>query len=260
MKQKYLVILLLTVTNQLFSQNKLLFADIKISDSMKLIGRYPHYDKDKTFEKYNFIIEDFKVLDSLTKTLKVGKPASRIFDNANFLIELVDGKHNIINSWTVLPNYSSIVGGGDFYEFDTNILVDLAKKYPLSYTFYEKEVKTEKAFSQFRDTLFKDNNFLFFYKSKLVFEGHFNLEFEKNKKFSSPKAISEYLAPTLDKLATKGKYNVIYELNDYNISHRNQYSMTISCSYEVYEAFIDKNAKKKEWQVDVNNATIFMRK
>lgn len=226
---------------------------------MKLIGMYPHYDQDKTFEKYNFIIEDFKVLDSLKKTLKVGKPAARIFDRFDFSIKLVDKKQNIIKSWLVMPNYSSINIDGDFFEFDINIIANLAKKHPFSYTFYEKEVKTEKAFSQFMDTLSKDANFLFFYKSKLVFEGHFSLEFPNNKRFSSPKAISEYLEPTLNKLATKGKYNLIYELNDYNMSHRNQYSMTISCSYEVYKAFNDKNAKKKEWQADVNNAIIFMK-
>jgi hypothetical protein len=259
MKQKYLIILLLIIANQLSGQNKLLFANIEVNDSMKLIGMYPHYDQDKTFEKYNFIIEDFKVLDSLKKTLKVGKPATRIFD-VGFLIELVDGKHNIIKSWTVMPNYSSINIDGNFFKFDTTVISNLAKKHPFSYTFYEKEVKTETTFNKFRDTLLRDDHFLFMYKSKLVFEGHFDLEFENNNKFSSPKAISEYLEPIFNKLTTKGKYNIIYSSSEYNMTNRNQYSMTVYCSHDVYNAFNDKNSKKKDWKIDINNAIIFMRK
>jgi bisphosphoglycerate-independent phosphoglycerate mutase (AlkP superfamily) len=51
------ILFLLIVSNQVFSQKKL-FDTLKIDATTKIIGRYPQYDRDKTYEKYNFIIED----------------------------------------------------------------------------------------------------------------------------------------------------------------------------------------------------------
>ena len=48
---------MLTTTNYLFSQ-KILFDTLTVDSTTKIIGRYPQYDKNRTFEKYNFIIED----------------------------------------------------------------------------------------------------------------------------------------------------------------------------------------------------------
>ncbi len=53
-----LLILISFISINVFSQ-KNIFDTLKIDSSTKIIGRYPHYDQSKTYEKYNFYYRRF---------------------------------------------------------------------------------------------------------------------------------------------------------------------------------------------------------
>jgi hypothetical protein len=61
---------------------------------MRLIGMFPHYDEEKTFENYNFIIEDIKVLDSIAKIIRKGKEVKNQSTRNEFHIRLFEGNKN----------------------------------------------------------------------------------------------------------------------------------------------------------------------
>lgn len=68
MKKIFLLIFVLS-TSSAFSQ-KVLFDTLKVNSKTKIIGRYPQYDTKKTFEKFNFIIEDSVSIETFKKKHK----------------------------------------------------------------------------------------------------------------------------------------------------------------------------------------------
>ncbi|MBK9381088.1 MAG: hypothetical protein IPN39_07150 [Chitinophagaceae bacterium] len=89
------------LTLQLFAQ-KNLFDTLKIDPSSKIIGRYPQYDKSKTYEKYNFIIEDSTEIVEFIKKLKIGKEVENSTEDPSFKLTIVKN-FDEIGSWTINP-------------------------------------------------------------------------------------------------------------------------------------------------------------
>ena len=69
---KILYFLILIISNNVFSQ-KNLFENLTIDKNTKIIGRYPQYDKTKTYEKYNFILEDSLEISNFINSIKLGE-------------------------------------------------------------------------------------------------------------------------------------------------------------------------------------------
>ncbi|MBL4559938.1 MAG: hypothetical protein JKX79_03025 [Labilibaculum sp.] len=66
---------------------------------MRLIGMHPHYDEEKTFEEYNFIIEDFKAIDSITKIITKGKEVMNQHTRNEFNMRLYEGDKKL-QTWS----------------------------------------------------------------------------------------------------------------------------------------------------------------
>jgi len=241
-----------------FSQESLVFGNIEFNENMRLIGMYPHYDKDKTFEKYNFIIEDLKELDSISKFIQKGKYVMNQVTENEFVIRLFEGD-KIIQTWSLGPKYSYIRTNKKSYEFFTIQILDLAKKYGFKYKYFKKSYKDKIQFDKDYKIMKSDSNFLFVYKPNFKFAGSFEVKFYKSEEFNNPKAIYHYLIKKIGKLKKEEVYHIYFAASDYNRKNRNQYTMTIESDFELYEWFNDNNGEKKEWILNDFSATIFVK-
>jgi hypothetical protein len=236
----------------------LVFENLNLNENMRLIGMYPHYDDDRTFEKYNFIIEDIKTLDSITKIIIKGKEISNQSSRNEFTIRLFDGNKKL-QTWSFNPKHSYIRTDGKSYEFDANQILDLTKKFGFKYTYRKKHFSSQKEFDKEYSKLKVDNNFLFVYKPDFRYEGTFEVKYPKTEKLKHPKAISQYLRSKIGEIRNDNEYRVYYVFNDYNRKNSNQFTMTIESDSGLFKSFNDNNGEIKNWKANEYTATIFFK-
>lgn len=244
MKFKLTFAILLFVFSQIFSQTKL-FESIKNenTDSLKIIGMYYNWDENKTYEKYNFYITDKKTIDSLISNTYYNEPTKNISEQNNFSI-IVTKNNQILDRWSVNPKFENINIKGQCNKFDISTLGKLAKKFPFKYNWYKQEFKNKEEFEKFYSNKINDKNTLFIYKPNFVYEGSFEIQFPKNEIFIHPKAIDEYLRPKIEKISKDEKFGISYILTEFNMKNRDQYTMTISGSKNLFTKLKEKQGKK----------------
>ena len=254
-----LIILIFSTTNQVFSQ-KNLFDTLTINSTTKIIGRYPQYDKTKTYEKYNFIIEDSITIQKFIKTIKVGEEVPNSGEEPNFRLTVIKN-FDEIGTWSISPNLKTVLThDGHTYIFDINQIIFLNVKYPFKY-YYDKVIF--KSFEEYKTYLEKqksNSNFLFDYAPQFKYEGSFEIEFKISDNFSSPKAISDYLTPYIEKIVDKDDYSLSYILNAKNINNSNQYTMTVTGPKKLFEELKINNHKNKNWEPTVEDGWFFYKK
>ena len=256
MKQ-YLLFVILFSSFSLFGQEKLMFDITKIDSTTKLIGRYPLYDKQKTHKSLNFIVEDVETIKAMIKALPLGSEDDNIVEDPGFEIALI---RNYVEekSWSVNPSFNSVRNGGKTFSFDIKRLKKLSKKYPFDYKFEMIAFKDKAVYDSFLNKQRLDKSFLFSYDPPFgALEGSFELEFPRNDPFSSPKAISEYLRPIIEKLVSSDQYSVSYSLNEKNMQNQTQFTMTIAGSKKLYNDLQLEGFKKGEWQPIVKQGYFF---
>lgn len=252
----FTTIFLVCLTNQVFSQKEL-FDTLKIDSTTKIIGRYPQYDKNKTYEMYNFIIEDSTKIVDFIKNLKLGTEVENSTEDPSFELTIVKN-HDEIGSWTINPTLkSAMTHDGHTYKFDLTQIAELNKIYPFKYSFEVKIFNKKSEYEAYLATQKSNKNFLFDYRPLFKYEGSFEIEFHNNSKFNSPKAISDFLTPYIEKIVSKDEYTLGYELNDKNMNDRNQYTMTIQGPKKLFEKLKVDKFKNKNWQLTVEDAYLF---
>lgn len=254
-----LIIIMLTTTNYVFSQ-KILFDTLTVDSTTKIIGRYPQYDKSRTYEKYNFIIEDSATILQFIKTIKLGREVPNSGEEPNFRLTVVKN-YDEIGTWSISPNLKTVMThDGHTYKFDVNQITDLNKLYPFKY-YYDTAVFTSS--EDYKIYLEKQKNnpdFLFDYAPQFKYEGRFEIEFQKSDKFSSPKAVCDFLVPFIEKIVDKENYTLRYILNDKNLKNLNQYTMTISGPKKLYDELKIEDYKNINWEPIVEDGWFFYKK
>ena len=259
MKKLFLLIIIIIIPNFVLSQ-KTLFDSLKVDSKTKIIGRNPHYDKSKTYEKYNFIINDSTKIVDFIKNIKLGEEVPNSLENPNFRLSVVKNNKEI-GTWTVNPKQKSVMThDGKTYKFDLNQISELNKDFPLS---YNNEVVIFKSKSEYENYLIeqkKNSNFLFDYAPQFEYEGSFEIEFKKSNEFSSPKAISDFVSPLIEKIVAKGEYSLSYPLNDKNRSNFEQYTMVIQGSKKIFKELKLKKIKNENWKPTIEDGIFFYSK
>ncbi|WP_339889911.1 hypothetical protein [uncultured Flavobacterium sp.] len=105
MKTIFLFIIITFIPNFVIGQ-KTLFDSLKVDNTTKIIGRIPHYDKSKTYEMYNFIIEDSTKIIDFIKNIKLGNEVPNSSEKPNFKLTVVKNNKEI-GSWTINPTLKS---------------------------------------------------------------------------------------------------------------------------------------------------------
>ncbi|CAM3498331.1 hypothetical protein FSS13T_10670 [Flavobacterium saliperosum S13] len=257
--RKFIILMTLLISNQTFSQ-KTLFDTLTVNSKTKIIGRYPQYDKNKSFEKYNFIIEDSTSIVEFIKTLKLGDEVKNSLEDPCFKLTVVKN-YDEIGSWTINPNLkSAMTHDGHTYKFDLNQISKLNETHPFKYSFEIKSFSSKSEYGKYLAQQKNNPNFLFDYSPQFRYEGSFEIEFKKSEKFPHPKGISEYLKPYIEKIANEDEYSLGYIVNEKNMKNREQYTMTISGSKKLFTELKLKNLKNENWQPIVEEGYFFYKK
>jgi hypothetical protein len=245
--KKYLFYLALFISLSVSAQDKILFDTSEIDVTTKLIGRYPQYDKSKKYKYLNFIIEDPVIIKKVIQTLLLGKEGENTVEEPGFRIALVRN-FDEVQSRTINPALNSAMYDGHTYVFDIEKVKDLAKRFPFDYRFDKVSFKSKDAYESYLTKQKENEGFLFSYAPHFKYEGSFDVEFPRNDQFSSPKAISDYLSPLIEKIVSGNDYTVSYRLNEKNMGNQNQFTMTISGSKKLYDTLNVGSLKKEVWK------------
>lgn len=257
MKQLFLLIFLSTTV---YSKPQQLLDSIRIDKDTKLIGMYPRYDKGKTYKDLNFYVDDLRVLQSLRKELIYGEPGENIMEQYGFSIMVIQG-NDYVTQWLVSPKYSTIRVDGVSYKIDMKIIHELAKKFHFEYEVLEEGFDSQEKYNEHLQKLKNESSFIFAYEPDFKNEWTFEIEFPKNDTFPHPKAIDEYLRPKVEKVAAgTDNFSIRYEFDRYNMENRNQYTMTVEGSKEIYNNLKLENLRQKNWKYNRPTATIYKRK
>lgn len=149
---------------------------------------------------------------------------------------------------------------GRTYVFNTGKIRDLAKKYPFDYRFEKIRFQTREEYIKYLDKQKEDKLFLFSYSPMFKYDGSFEMQFPRNQQYTSPKAISEYLTPIIEKIVSKDDYHVYYKLNEKNRKDQSQFTMTIEGKKKVFDSLQINNLKKGEWTPTVEEGWFFYKK
>lgn len=259
MKNLLLILIVLFSTN-VFSQ-KNIFDTLTIDSTTKIVGRYPQYDKSKTYEKYNFIIEDSLEIAKFAKTIKLGEEVLNSSEDPSFTIYIIKN-HKEKGGWTINPTLkSAMTHDGHTYKFDLNQIISLNKKFPFEY-YYEKVVfETKEEYQKYLSKQMENNDFLFDYAPQFKYEGSFEIEFEQSEKFSSPKTISEFLYTYIDQIVDRNDYRITYVFNEKNKENIGKsFTMTIIGPKKIFKNLKIKGHKNENWQPTVEDGWFFYRK
>lgn len=257
--KKYFLITTLVFSLDLSAQDNLMFDTSKVDANTKLVGRYPQYDKQKTYKYLNFIIEDSATIKKVISTLTLGKEGANTIEDPEFRIALVQN-FDEVQSWIVNPTLNSAMYNGHTFKFDVVKIRELAKAYPFDYKFDKIPFKSKGDYERYLSEQKENKAYLFDYAPQFKFEGSFEVQFPRSKKFSSPKAISDYLTPQIEKIVTnKNDYSVGYVLNERNMKDQTQFTMTITGSKKLYDTLQLENLKKEDWKPIVEEGWFFYR-
>lgn len=258
---KFLLLLLISLisSKSLFSQNKFQIDLSKIDNDSKLIGRYPHFDREKTYRKWNFIIDNPDVIKKIVEKLQYGSEVENKFERNSFYVELIQNhKSNIL--FSIHPTHNSIQIDGHSYSFDIESISSLNKKYPFIYSWVKKEFKSENEYKSFLNEQLKNPNYLFDYKPLFKFEGSFDIMFPKSEQFPNLNAIYDYLNQKIEILEiSKDTYRIGYSLTGINVTDKSQFTMTIECSKILFDKLELELAtlKKGNWGNTVETGIFF---
>ena len=257
---KYFLLIIFFPSLFCFCQNDYLLDRITITNSTKLIGKCAPWDKEKTYKKLEFLIEDSAAIDSLSKLITYGTSQKAIFERYPFYIELIQN-NKTINKWIICPQFSSVCCKSKFYQFNTKIIKQISRKYHLKYISEKKIFQNQQEFEACVESLKSNIKFIYSTEPEFKYEGTFEIEFPKNSQFPSPKVICEFLDPEILKIvSSKDAYRITFIATDYNIKNNNQFTMTIECNKIVYDKLKLNDLVNKNWKDNIPSATFYYRK
>jgi len=255
---KLTIVLFIVFGLNVFAQNEKpkLHDILKVNDSTRIIGIYPHFDKNQTFKDLNFIIENPTEIKKVIQNFELGDELPNSLDNPNFRVLVVQNFKDV-NSWIVSPYSKKVLTKGHTYTFDIEKIKKLHEKYPLNYKFEKVSFKNNNEFSSYLLKQKQNPKFLFSYNPIFKYEGSFELQFPKNEKFSSPKSISQYIRPMIEKIANPDDFSISYKASEYNLKNADQFTMTITGSKQIFDNLKVDELIKKTWSPTEESGIFF---
>jgi hypothetical protein len=256
MKRIILFILITNIPYFVWGQ-KSLFDTLRVDPTTKIMARYPHHDESKKYEKYNFIIEDSTKIVEFIKNLKLGYEVPNAMEKPNFRIAVVKNKDEI-GYWTINPTQkSAMTHDGKTYKFDLAQIADLNQTFPFKYVFEKKQFTSKAEYEIYLTEQKKNPNFLFVYAPLFKYEGSFEIEFQKSSTYPTPKAISEFLSPMIEKIVEEHEYSLSYGLSKKNRENQDQFTMNIKGSKKLFQELKVDGLLNENWELTSEFGTFF---
>lgn len=232
----------------------------KVNDSTKIVA-YGEF-LDENGKDFNFIIEKPDEIRKFISGIKYGEKVYNVHSQESIEIHLIQDYQDI-TSLNIVPKHQRVfTNNGYSYQFDLNQLNSWRDKYH-SLKFIRKGLnfKNIKEFEEFLSSQKQNPNFLYSSRPVFRYEGSFEIEFPKNNVFKNPQAIMDYLKPLIEKIEPdQNKFEMTYELNDKNVTNKDQYTIRISGSKQLFDNLKVDNYKNSNWTLIVENATFYYKK
>lgn len=230
------------------------FDSLRVDSNTKLIGTYSEYDPNHTYDHYNFVIDDSLEIVNFIKHFRYGKEVNNIVEQNEFTIRIIKN-YSQVSLFSISPAFNSIRIDGHSYKFDFKNLKSVSEMFPFKYKIEKKVFRSMDEYQRYFDLQIKDKMFLFKLEPYFSDKGNFEIEFPRNSKFSSPKAISEYIKPFIEKIVLNGDYYISYALNEKNMNDQSQFTMTITGRKELFDKLKVDNLENINWSAPRKEST-----
>lgn len=235
------------------------FAIERVDDSTKIIAYGGFLDENG--RDFNFIIEKPDEIKKFISEIKYGEKVFNVFSENSIEVHLIQDYKNI-TSLNIIPQYKRVFANDGYsYKFDLNQLNAWREKYhQLKYFYKGMNFKTKDEFDKFLVSQKQNPDFLYCTRPAFRYEGSFDIQFPKTKKFHNPQAIMDYIEPMIAKIEQdKEKYSLSYVLDERN-SDDSKFVITISTYKKMFETLKIDDYKNTNWVLNVENAIFYYRK
>lgn len=231
--------------------------DENTDSSTKIYGFSSLTDNNKTYEKYNFILDNSTAIQFSKPLLEYGYQSSTMQAQENGVMIYMVKDKKIVDQWLVNPTFYNVFHNGIAYSFDADKLNVIADKYPLIYKEDKRTFLSEKEYKKQRANLFNDPYNLIITEPDFNYEGYFDVQFTKNEQFKTAEDVQNYLKPIVEKL-TKKKFDISYSISEKNILDRNQFTLSVSGEENIYKKIkLLPEVVKSEWNSIPYEALIY---
>lgn len=258
MIRRILLVATLMISTISWAQVQTLIDKVNFDSNTILVGMASDYNTDKSFEKYNFYIDNASKIDGIKLNLEHGYELNnKVTDENHFMIYAIKDR-KIVDQWLVNPKLYNVFHNGIAYSFDADKLEKIAELYSFKYEIVKEEYKNQKEYAKAQKIKQKDYSIFLAYEPEFLVDGSFEVSFKKDDKFKSATDAEEYLL-NLIKLITKKKVFVTYAFNEKNLRDQSQITMVVAGPEEVYKKIKLDNLEKGEWTPEIHEA-IYVKK
>ena len=232
---------------------------VNFDDKTILVGMAADYNTDKSYEKYNFFINDVKSINGIKLNLEHGYELDNKVTDANHFMIYAIKDRKIVDQWLVNPRLYNIFNNGIAYSFDADKLENIAKQFSFEYEIELKKFKSEKEYLKAKKIIDLDQKVFLLYEPVFDYEGTFEVSIKKDEKFKNATDAEAFLRE-LTKSTTKKNVVITYALNEKNLMDQSQMTMIIAGPEDVYNKIKLVGYEKSEWKPEVFEATIVRKK
>jgi len=253
-----LLIASLGFSSVVFSQQTLI-DKVTFDSKTVLVGMANDYNTDKTYDQYNFFLDDASKIENIKLNLEYGYELNeKVTDSNHFMIYAIKDR-KIIDQWLVNPKLYNVFHNGIAYSFDADKLQAIAEKHPLKFEVENKQYKNQKEFIKAKKELEKDTSIFLMYEPEFNYEGSFEISLKRTDEISDAQKAEEYLRNIASKI-TKKKVLISYALSEKNIMDPSQFTMIVAGDESIYSKFKVDDATISEWKPEINEAIIVKKK
>ncbi|MBS7331973.1 hypothetical protein [Faecalibacter bovis] len=232
---------------------------VNFDEKTILVGMAADYNTDKSYEKYNFFINDAKSISGIKLNLEHGyELENKVTDSNHFMIYAIKDR-KIVDQWLVNPRLYNVFNNGIAYSFDADKLENIAKQFPFEYEIELKTFKSEKEYLKAKKAIDLDQKVFLLYEPVFDYEGTFEVSIKKDETFKTPADAETYLRD-LVKPTTKKNVIITYALNEKNLKDPSQMTMIVAGPEEVYKKIKIVGHEKSEWKPEIFEATVVRKK
>lgn len=254
------LILAATLTFSTFSMAQVptLIDKVQFDSNTILVGMASDYNSDKTYDKYNFFLDDASKINGVKLNLEYGYELdNKVTDSNHFMIYAIKDR-KIVDQWLVNPRLYNVFHNGIAYSFDADKLAAIAEKFPFNYEVIKRQFKNNKEYTKAKKEIEKDRSIFLVYDPDFSFEGSFEVSLKKTDKITNAQQAEEYLRG-IAKTLTKKEIYVSYALNEKNLMDASQFTMIVAGPEAIYSKFKVEEGTKSDWTPEVFEA-IFVKK
>lgn len=248
MKLHYLLLLML-ISQSIYSQNNYFLKDFYLTDETKVICLTNYSDSLQLNKRFTFYCKDQNEVAKIFNSFKVGEKVKEIYDTNAVNLYVLKGKEILSFQMLINPLNSNVntdvFGHYGYYSFDTTYLINANRKYPISYKAKWLTFDTKKEFKEFIEAHKNDTTLLCYQDNTHQYPGMGMIYYSNDKTTTTPQEAYKLLIKTFNKINSIDEaYLIGILLEKGNVM---SFNYQIECSKLLFDKFDNPNYTKGEW-------------